>query len=128
MRHDLLADVFSIIKNMESIGRKECIVPASNLIKNVLKIMHKHKYIGDFDLIKDGKGGKFRVKLIGKINNCNVIKPRFYMKKDEFIKSEKRYLPANNVGILIITTSKGVVDQKEAKKHEVGGSLLGFVY
>lgn len=128
MRHDLLADVFCVIKNAESIGRKKCIVSSSKLIKGVLKIIHQHKYIGGFEPIKDTIEGKIKVKLIGKINNCNVIKPQFYVKKDEFIKFEKRFLPAANVGLLILTTPKGIMDQNEAKEQGTGGKLLGYIY
>ena len=127
MRHDPLADVFSTLKNMESIGRNECKVPNSKLIRNVLKVIQNNKYIGNFKLLESGEG-KIRIELVGRINNCNVIKPNFSVKKDEFIKFEKRYLPAQNVGILILTTSKGVMDQKEAEKNGTGGRLLGYVY
>jgi len=128
VKHDLLADVFSVIKSMESIGRPECTVPASRIVKSVLEIMHGHGYIGGFRHIEDGRGGKFKVGLIGKINNCNIIKPRFSLKKDEFIKWEKRFLPANNVGILILTTSAGILDQHKAKKENTGGKLIAYVY
>ena len=128
MKHDLLADVFSIIKNMEAIGKKECTVPASRMIKNVLEIMNGHKYIGEFKFVEDGRGGRFSINLLGKINNCNVVRPRFSLNKNEFIKWEKRFLPANNVGILILTTSKGIIDQHKAKKQNTGGKLLGYVY
>lgn len=128
MRHDILADALCIIKNAESKGKKECTLPASNLVENVLNVMKKHKYIGDFERIEDGKGGKYRVDIVNRINDCNVIKPHFSVKKDQFIKFEKRYLPATGVGILILTTSQGVMDQEEAKKKKIGGRLLGYVY
>ena len=128
MRHDPLADVFSTLKNTEAIGRKECIVPNSKLIQSVLKVIQGNKYIGHTEVIEDGRGGKVKIKLVGRINNCNVIKPSFSVKRAEFIKFEKRYLPAQNVGILILTTSKGIMDQKEAEKKGTGGRLLGFVY
>ena len=128
MKHDLLADMFSIIKNAESIGKSECRTPASNLTKNVLKLMQKKKYIGNFEYIDDGRGGSFNVNLLGRINNCNVIKPRFSVKKDDFIRWEKRFLPSNSIGILILTTPYGVIDQNEAKKKNTGGKLLGYVY
>jgi len=124
VRHDLLADCFSIIKNAENVGRKECLVSSTKLIEDVLKVMKKNDYIEDFK--KDGQ--KIRVILNKKINNCNVIKPRFSFKKNEFEKWEKRYLPAKNFGILIVTTSKGLMDHNKAKKEEIGGKLLGFVY
>ena len=113
---------------MEAIGRTECTVPASGTIKNVLQVIHQHRYIGAFELVDDGKGGTFRVKLIGKINDCGVIKPRFSVTKGGFIKWEKRYLPSSEKGILIVTTSKGVMDQHSASKAGAGGRLLGYVY
>jgi len=128
MRHDPLADLFVIIKNTESIGKKTCTAPASKLAHNVLKIMKERGYIGGFKYNEDGRGGTFMVSLIGKINDCNVIKPRFSIKDGEFIKWEKRYLPATDVGILILTTDKGVMDQHMARKKKTGGKLLGFVY
>lgn len=128
MRQDSLADMFSALKNMEAIGRKECVVPNSKLIRSILKVIHDNKYISDTELIEDGRGGKVKVSLSGRINNCNVIKPNYSVKISEFIKFEKRYLPAQNVGILILTTSKGIMDQKEAAKKGTGGRLLGYVY
>jgi small subunit ribosomal protein S8 len=128
MKHDQLADMFAIIKSAEAIGKKECIVPFSKIGKAVLKIMQNHKYISDFDIIEDGKGGKFKVKLLGNINDCRAIKPRFCVKKNEFIKWEKRFLPAANTGILIVSTTIGIVDQKIAKQKGIGGVLLAYVY
>ncbi len=128
MKHDVLADLFSVIKSSEAVGHKECVVPASNLGKGILKVMQEHNYIGNFEFIDDGKGGKFKLQLLGNINKCNVIKPRFSVKTDEIIKWEKRFLPAENVGILLLTTNKGVIDQNKAKKEKEGGQLLGFVY
>ena len=77
MRHDTLADVMSAIKNAERIGKKECITPASNLVREVLKVMQEKGYIGTFEFIDDGKSGKFRIELKNKINDCGVIKPRY---------------------------------------------------
>ena len=128
MRHDLLSDVFCTIKNAEAIGKRDCTVPASNMVKAVLKIAKEHKYIGDATFQEDGRGGKFKVKLLGRINDCNAVRPRFSVMRSEYRKFEKRYLPANGVGILIVSTSKGVMDQVQAKKENTGGKLLGYVY
>jgi small subunit ribosomal protein S8 len=128
MKHDPLADMFSVLKNMEAIGRTECTIPASKTIKSVLQVIHQHKYIGGYEFVDDGKGGKFTVKLTGKINDCGVIKPRFSVKKGGFIKWEKRYLPASGTGILIVTTPAGITDQLHADKSGIGGRLLGYVY
>ncbi|MFH7880513.1 MAG: 30S ribosomal protein S8 [Candidatus Aenigmatarchaeota archaeon] len=128
MRHDLLADALSAIKNAERVGKKECYVKASKLVEKVLKVMQDNNYIGAYEIINDGKSGIIKVELKGKIINCNAIKPRFSVRIDEFEKWEKRYLPARNVGILILTTNKGIIDHKTAKKLRVGGKLLAYCY
>ena len=128
MRHDTLADVMITIKNAERIGKKECVTPASNLIKEVLKVMQKQKYIGIFEFIDDGKSGKFKIELKNRVNKCNVIKPRYSVKFDEFEKFEKRFLPAKGFGTLILTTNKGVMTHEEAKKQRLGGKLLVYVF
>lgn len=128
MRHDTLADVMSAIKNAERIGKKECITPASNLAKEVLKVVQKNKYIGSFEFIDDGKSGKFKIELISKINDCGVIKPRYAVKTDEFEKFEKIFLPAKDVGLLILSTPKGIMTHYEAKEKKIGGRLLVFMF
>jgi len=128
MKHDTLSDMFTVIKNAESNGKSECVVPSSKIIKEILKIMQKNKYIGSFEFIDDGKSGKFKVELLGRINACGPIRPRFYLSKKEFIRWEKKFLPSVNIGILFLTTPKGVMDHKNAKKEGVGGALLGYIY
>ncbi len=128
MRHDLLSDVLYVINNAENIGRTSVVVPASKLVKNVLMVMQRAGYIGSFEFVDDRKAGKFSIELIGKINKSRAVRPRFSMAKDEYEKWEVRYLPAKNFGLLIVSTSKGVVSQKEALELGIGGRLLGFVY
>jgi len=128
MRHDLLSDVLYSISNAEKIGKKVCVVPASNLVKNVLKVIQDSGYIGSFEFIDDGKSGNFQIELLGKINKTRSIRPRFSVKSDTFEKWESRYLPAKNFGILIVSTSKGVMSQKDAQEKEIGGRLLAYIY
>ncbi len=129
MLNDPLANALVAIKNAERVGKRECTIkPASKLIGRVLKLMQDYGYIEVFEWIDDGKAGMFKVILKGNINDCNVIKPRYSIKKNEFEKWESRYLPAENFGILIISTNKGIVSQYEAKKEGIGGRLLGYVY
>ncbi len=128
MRHDLLADMFSILKNAETIGKHGCVTPASNLIKHILLLIQKGGYIGEFEFVDNGRGGEFKVQLLGKMNDCGVIKPRFSVSSKDFIGWEKRYLPASSMGILLVSTSRGVISHSDAKKNNVGGKLLGFVY
>ena len=128
MRHDTLADVMSTIKNAERIGKKDCITPASNLVKEVLKLMQKEGFIGIFEFVDDGRSGKFNIKLKNRVNDCNVVKPRYSVKVDEFEKFEKRFLPAKGFGILIVSTTKGIMTHEEAKKQKVGGVLLAYAF
>jgi len=85
-------------------------------------------YIQNFQLVDDGKAGVFEVNLNGNINNCGVIKPRYPIKKDELDKWESRYLPAQHFGLIILTTTKGIISQDEARKNSVGGKLLAYIY
>ena len=107
---DPLADALTNIRNNERQVNDHCTIsPASKLIGRVLSTMQKENYIGEFEFIDDNKAGKFEVELEGNINQCGVIKPRHAVKKDEFEKFEKRYLPAKNFGILIVTTPEGIM-------------------
>ncbi|HIG97350.1 MAG TPA: 30S ribosomal protein S8 [Candidatus Aenigmarchaeota archaeon] len=128
MRHDLLSDVLYVINNAENIGRKTVSVPASKLVKDVLMVIQRAGYIGSFEFVDDRKSGKFTIELVGKINKTRAVRPRFSIAKDEFEKWETRYLPAKSFGMLIISTSKGVMNQREAVELGIGGRLLGYVY
>ncbi len=128
MLHDPLADMMSTIKNAERVGKNSCVTRASNVVKSILQIMQERGYVGAFEFIDDGRGGKFKIELRGKIIDCNVIKPRYSVKVDEFEKWEKRYLPAREFGLLILSTSKGVIGHKKPKQTKIGGKLLAYVY
>ena len=129
MQHDPLADAMSLIKNAERSGKQECIIqPSSKLIGRVLKIMQENNYIGQFEYVEDGRAGLFKVRLIGNINDCGVIKPRYSVKRTELEKFEARYLPAQDFGVLILTTTQGVLSHNTARDLKTGGKLLAFVY
>ena len=129
MLNDPLADALTLIKNAEKAGKLECEVrPASKLVGHVLKVMQERGYIGPFEFVEDTTGGKFRVKLIGHINNCGVIKHRHAIKKTDYEKWESRYLPAQDFGTLIVTTTAGVISHYSAKEIGTGGKLLAYVY
>lgn len=126
---DPLADTMASIYNSEIVGKSEVVVtPASSLIERVLHVMQAKGYIGEFEKIDDGKAGRIRIQLMGRTNKCGVIKPRFPVKRDGFEKFEKRFLPAYNYGVLIVTTPDGVMTHDEAKSRGIGGRLLAYVY
>lgn len=125
---DPLSDAMSVIKNAEKVRKKECIIkPVSKLIKEILIIMQKKGYVGEFEYIKNNQGGYFKVKLLGRVNDCRAVRPRLYVKGDEYEKFEKRFLPAANFGVLVVSTSQGIKAHEDVK-DKVGGSLLAYFY
>lgn len=126
---DTLANGLITIINNEVRNKRECVIsPASKLLGRVLRIMQLNGYLGEFEFIDDGRSGKFKVQLLGRINKCGAIKPRFPVKVGEFEEWEKRFLPSRDVGILVVSTSKGVISHREAEEKNLGGRLLAFVY
>jgi len=126
---NILANLFSSLQNAEMRNKKECvIIPASTLASEVLRVLQKRRYIGEFEFIDDGVGGKLRVQLLGRINKCGVISPRFPVRSLKLVEWEHRYLPAVGVGTLIISTSQGVMSHVEAQEKKIGGRLVGYVF
>jgi small subunit ribosomal protein S8 len=127
--NDPLAAVLSHILTCERLGRDEAYVkPASKMVRETLKIMNENLYVGDWQEIKDNKANILKVSLLGKINKCGVIKPRHSVKKGEFEKFEKRYLPARGFGVLIVSTPKGIIPHTDAKDKNTGGKLIAYCY
>jgi small subunit ribosomal protein S8 len=105
---DPVADALIHVKNNDMASKREAVIkPASKLIGEILKVMKENGYIDTYQFIEDGRQGMFKVVLTGKINSCRAIKPRYAVKKDDFEKYEKRYLPSRDIGVIIVSTSEG---------------------
>lgn len=127
--NDPLSNVLSHIINCERIGKIDCVVRhSSKIIRESLKIIKDGGYIGDFKEIENGRGGLITINLLGNINKCGVIKPRFSVKKNQFEKYEKRYLPSKDFGLIIVSTPEGIMTHYEAKEKNIGGKLIAYVY
>jgi len=128
-RLNTIADGMSALKNAGDSGKSECIIePASKLLGAMLRIMQDAGYIAGFEFIEDGRGGQLKVHLTGKINKCGAISPRFSVQLDEMEYWEKQYLPGKNFGLMILSTSHGVMSHVQARNEGIGGELLGYVY
>lgn len=128
MLHDPLADAISAIKNAENAGKKECTInKTSKIIVEVLKRMQETGFIEKFEIVEAARGGKIKATLMGKINDCKAIIPRFFVKKDAYEQWEKQYLPAAGVGVLLVSTSKGLVSHRDVR-GKMGGALVAYVY
>ena len=126
---DTLANGLTTVINNEMRNKRECIIsPASKLLGRVLRIMQLNGFVGEFEFIDDGRSGKFKVQLLGRINKCGGIRPRFAVRVEEFEGWEKKFLPSRDVGIMVVSTSKGVISHREAEEKNIGGRLLAFVY
>jgi len=129
---DPLANALSTIMNCEMRRHKEAVIwPASKLIAMVLRVMQKYGYVGEFEYIDDGRWGKIKVQLLGRINKVGVIKPRqsvTYTDLRVMPQWIRKYLPSRDIGILVLTTSRGVLSHREALNMRVGGVLLAYVY
>lgn len=129
MLNDPLANLMSLILNSESIGKSDCLIkPVSKVIKELLKVMKENGYVGDFKEFEDSRGNYITLNLIGNINKCGVIKPRYSVKGTDFEKFERRYLPAKDVGILFVSTPQGIMTHYNAKLKKTGGRLLAYCY
>ncbi|MBW2971309.1 30S ribosomal protein S8 [Candidatus Woesearchaeota archaeon] len=127
--NDPLANLMSNLNNAEKRYRKTLEVkPSSKLIMQVLQLLQDNHYIGEFKMIESNRGNYVQVNLINKINSCGVIKPRFAVAKDDFERFEKRFLLAKGFGVLIVSTTKGVITHEQAKEQGVGGRLLAYCY
>lgn len=129
MLNDTLSNVLSVINNAEQRGMRQCsLKPSSRLITKVLEIMNSKLYIGSYKVIEDGKGDVVEISLIGAINKCGAVKPRFSVRMGNYERFERRFLPAKDFGILIVSTPKGIMTHTDAKALGIGGKLLAYCY
>lgn len=128
---DPIADMLTRIRNANNAKHDSLDVPASNMKKSVANILLQEGYIKGFDVIEDGKQGIMRVQLKYGVNGEKVItgikrisKPglRVYAKRNEI----PRVL--GGLGIAVISTSKGIITDKEARKNNVGGEVICYVW
>ena len=128
---DVIADMLTRIRNANDAKHETVDVPASNMKKAIAKILLDEGYIKAFDVIEDGKQGVIRITLKYMQGKQKVIKGlRRVSKPGLRIYSNCEDMPRvmNGLGIAIVSTSKGIMTDKEARKANVGGEVLAFVW
>ena len=126
MSQDIVADGLNMIRNAKKAGKEKIIIKRiSNLLIEILKIM---KQKGALKRYKINTQDKSLEVTIGDLFECKAIKPRFSAGKNDIEKYRRRYLPARNIGIMIISTNKGLITHEEAQKEQIGGSLIAYFY
>ena len=127
--NDPVTDALTKIRNAESASKRECTIkPASKFLGEILRVAKEHSYIEDYTMEDDQGIISYKVTLNGKINTCKGIKPRYAVKRNNFEKFEKRYLPARDVGLIVVSTPSGVMTHFQAKEKGLGGRLVAFMY
>jgi len=127
---DVIADMLTRIRNANNAKHESVDIPASNMKKSIADILVAEGYIKSYNLIEDGRQGVIRITL--KYNGRNkviqglrrVSKPglRIYTNCEDMPKV------MNGLGIAIVSTSKGVMTDSRARKENVGGEVLAFVW
>jgi small subunit ribosomal protein S8 len=125
---DRIADMINTIKTNERIGRPECILLSTKMSRALLDVMKRTSYINGYEEFNEGRIRMARVALSNRINNIGVVKPRVAVKAGEIQRYEMRYIPSRDFGILVLSTSKGLLTNKEAKEQKTGGRLIAYVY
>ncbi|CED82970.1 40s ribosomal protein s22 [Phaffia rhodozyma] len=129
VRISVLNDCLNNIVNAERRGKRQVLIrPSSKVVVRFLSVMQQHGYIGAFEIVDDHRAGKIVIELNGRLNKTGVISPRFNVQVDEIESWVNLLLPARSFGLIILTTSAGIMDHEEARRKHVGGKLLGYVY
>lgn len=129
MKVNILANALKTIMNAERKGMRQVLLrPSSKVLIKFLKLMQKRGYIGEFEVIDDHRSGKIVVELLGRLNKCGVISPRFDVKINKIEKWVNNILPARSFGFLVLTTTYGIMDHNQAIHKHTGGKVVGYFY
>ena len=128
---DPIADMLTRIRNANTVGHATVDIPASKMKKAIAEILTEEGYINGFDVIENDAQGTIKVQMKYGANNEKVISGIKKISKPGL----KVYAKANEIpkvlgglGIAIISTSKGIISDKEARKLQVGGEVICYVW
>ena len=128
---DPIADMLTRIRNASQAKRKKVEIPASNMKKAIADVLLKEKYINDFKVVEDQKQGTIHIQLkytgredaaIMGLKRVSTPGRRVYVGKDEVPRVQ------GGLGTAILSTSRGILSDKESKKLGVGGEVLCYIW
>lgn len=129
-RTDLIADTFTMIRNAIMAHKENLDVPASKITASILEILKRENYIDNFKAIEDKKQGTLRIYL-KYVGGKSVIKSIVRVSRPGLrIYSNKAKLPhvLRGRGLAIVTTSKGLLTDAQAREQGVGGEIIGYIW
>lgn len=128
---DPIADYLTRIRNAQKAGHKKVDIPASNMKRNITKLLVQNNFIHNYINIDDGKQGLVRIYLkFGPTNKPIINGLRRISRPGRRVYVNNTNVPRvlNNLGIAIMSTSQGVITNKEAKKRNIGGEVLCYIW
>jgi len=124
MSQDIVADALNQMTNALRAGKELIKIKRySRLLVSILAISKLKGYIKRYDV----KDNELTIEF-SKLSKCGAIKPRFTLKVGEMDEYIGRYLPSKNMGILILSTSQGLMTHQTAQDKNIGGSLIAYIY
>ena len=129
-RTDLIADAFTIVRNAIMAKKENADIPASNTVKRILEILKTEHYIEAYKPIEDKKQGVLRVylKYLAGKNAIRNIKRVSTPGVRRYVKRGKVPRVLRGRGLAIISTSKGVLTDTQAREQGVGGEVIGYIW
>lgn len=132
MMSDPIADFLTRIRNAIKANHKIVDIPASNIKKEMCKVLYENGYILNYKVIEDNKQGMIRIALkCGQYNKSSVIQCIERISTPglrKYVKAAKMPRVLNGMGIAILSTSRGLMTDKQAKINNTGGEILCYVY
>ena len=125
MSQDVVADGLNEVMNAKRVGKVELTIKRySKVLLNLFEMM---KARGHIDYAVNAEDKIVTVTII-KLNECRAVKPRYYAGVADIDKYLRRFLPSRNFGSLVISTNRGLMDQKNAVANKLGGSVVAYFY
>ena len=128
---DPIADMLTRVRNANVVKHETVDVPASNMKKELSRILLEEGFIRGYDVIEDGKQGIIRIQLkYGQTGERVISGLKRISKPGMRVYADKHEVPRvlNGLGISIISTSKGILTDKQARKENVGGEVICYVW
>lgn len=124
MSQDIVADALNQMMNGKKAGKKQVTISKhTRLLTSVMAIGKLKGYVKDYKI----EGNTIQIDF-GKFNFCKAVKPRYLVKAKDIEKYVRRYLPARDMGVVLVSTNQGLMTHQIAQEKNLGGSIIAYFY